>query len=576
MPFRVSPTKLATATGLMLLCQALAATGAAAAAPPGDLVLVSAAAGGEPGNGPSSYGLATSADGRYVAFASMATNLDPGDTDTVVDVFVKDLSTGQVQLASQTAAGVKGTAISERPSISADGQTVAFVSAADNLSPDDTDGYPDVFVKNLRTGDLTVASRTADGIKAATGGESATLSADGSTVAFSSTATNLSPDAVDGSAHVYVKRLDTGTLTPVDGGTITRPDEQHGATAPSLSADGQIVAFTTDAGQLDPADTDQRADIYVRHLGSGELRLASVNAAGVKGNSPSSGPSVSADGTHVAFATGSTNLLPQDTDPSSDVYVKNLADGSLRLASTDGTGTKANQAASYPSLSPDGGYLAFSTDATNLGIDTPPLVKQVYRKNLATGELLPVSVTADGTPGDYLSIEPSIAAAGAVVAFYTPSTNLVPDGGNRVADVIAKVFTAPTPPDSVAPTATLVACPSWLPANQGHRHRRIPGRHGRSQPVELTGSASDDRGLGAVSFSVTDEYREPQPIIDPQDLSGRTSATWQRQLPLDTTVHPGDRARTYTITATVSDLAGNTTTSSTHVIIWRGMRRYNR
>ena len=231
-PFRVSPTKLATATGLMLLCQALAATGAAAATAPGDLVLVSAAAGGEPGNGPSSYGLSTSADGRYVAFASMATNLDPGDTDTVVDVFVKDLSTGQVQLASQTAAGVKGTAISERPSISADGQTVAFVSAADNLSPDDTDGYPDVFVKNLRTGDLTVASRTADGIKAATGGESATVSADGSTVAFSSTATNLSPDAADGGSHVYVKRLDTGTLTLVDGGTITRPDEQHGADAP--------------------------------------------------------------------------------------------------------------------------------------------------------------------------------------------------------------------------------------------------------------------------------------------------------------------------------------------------------
>jgi len=564
-PFRVSPTKLATATGLMLLCQALAATGAAAATAPGDLVLVSAAAGGEPGNGPSSYGLSTSAaDGRYVAFASMATNLDPGDTDTVVDVFVKDLSTGQVQLASQTAAGVKGNAISERPSISADGQTVSFVSAADNLSPDDTDGYPDVFVKNLRTGDLTVASRTADGIKSATGGESATLSADGSTVAFSSTATNLSPDAADGSSHVYVKRLDTGALTLVDGVTIIRPDEQHGADAPSLSADGQIVAFTTDAGQqLDPADTDQRADIYVRDLGSGELRLASVNAAGVKGNSPSSGPSVSADGTHVAFATGSTNLLPEDTDPSSDVYVKNLADGSLRLASIDGTGTKANQAASYPSLSPDGGYLAFSTDATNLGIDTPPLVKQVYRKNLATGELLPVSVTADGTPGDYLSIEPSIAAAGAVVAFYTPSTNLVPDGGNQVADVMAKVFTAPTPPDSVAPTAELVACPTWLPANRG------------SRPVELTGSASDDRGLGTVSFSVTDEYGEPQPTIDPPDLSGRTSATWQRLVPLDTTVHPGDRARTYTITATVSDLAGNTTTSSTHVLIWRGMSGYN-
>jgi len=65
------------------------------------------------------------------------------------------------------------------------------------------------------------------------------------------------------------------------------------------------------------------------------------------------------------------------------------------------------------------------------------------------------------------------------------------------------------------------------------------------------------------------------PRFTPQDLSGQTSATWQRQVPLDTTVHSGDRARTYTITATVSDLAGNTTTSSTHVIICRGMSGYN-
>ena len=289
-----------------------------------------------------------------------------------------------------------------------------------------------------------------------------------------------------------------------------------------------------------------------------------MNAAGVKGNSPSSDPSVSADGTHVAFATGSTNLLPQDTDPSSDVYVKNLADGSLRLASTDGTGTKANQAASYPSLSPDGGYLAFSTDATNLGIDTPPLVKQVYRKNLATGELLPVSVTADGTPGDYLSIEPSIAADGAVVAFYTPSTNLVPDGGNRVADVIAKVFTAPTPPDSVAPTADaggqpdVVAGQPGKPAGAAHRVRQ---RRPRAWHRVVLG---DRRIRRATSRSSTR-----------RTSSGQTSATWQRQVPLDTTVHPGDRARTYTVTATVSDLAGNTTTSSTHVIICRGMSGYN-
>ncbi len=543
------------------------AAGAAADQVQSDLILVSASASGEPGNGSSSYGVSTSADGRYVAFASTATNLDSGDQDTVVDVFVKNLATGDVRLASQRADGIKGNSISNGPSISADGQKMAFVSAADNLSPDDPDGYPDVFVKDLQTGELTLASKTTEGRKADNGVSSPTISDDGSTVAFASKATNLSPDPGDGSSHVYVKRLDTGILTRVDGGTIARPDEQIGARDPSLSADGGVVAFATDAAELDPVDTDQRADVYVRDLGSSAVRLASVNAAGVKGDSPSSEPSLAADGTKVAFETGSTNLVPEDVDPSSDIYLKNLADssGSLMLVSTDGpegTGTKANQAASYPSLSPDGGYVAFSSDATNLGIDTPPLVKQVYRKDLATGALLPVSVTADGTPGDYLSIEPSIATDGAVVAFYSPSTNLVPDGGNRVADVIAKDFAASPPPDpdQVAPTAELAACPSWLPANRGR------------QPVRITGSASDDRGLAGVSFSVTDEYGEDQPVIDAEDLTGQVNSTWKRDVSLDTTLRPGDRARVYTVTETVSDLAGNLTTASTHVLVWSGFR----
>src|SRR5688500_18527696 len=103
-----------------LACQALVMTGASATT--GDLRLLSASASGEPGNGLSSFGLSASANGRYVAFASMAMNLEPSDADDVVDIFVKDLETGEVRLASQTADGVKGNAISSRPSISADGQ----------------------------------------------------------------------------------------------------------------------------------------------------------------------------------------------------------------------------------------------------------------------------------------------------------------------------------------------------------------------------------------------------------------------------------------------------------------------
>lgn len=435
---------LILAAPAVLACQALTVTGAYAASSAGRLVLVSASASGEPGNGLSAFGLSTSADGRYVAFASMATNLDPADPDNIVDIYVKDLLTGAVRLASMSADGVKANSFSERPSISADGQRVAFISAADNLSPDDTDGYFDVFVKDLRTGAVSLASVTEEGRKAAGGSESAALSANGLAVAFASRATNLSPDATDGESHVYVKRLDTGVLAFADGGTIERPDEQTGAYGPSLSADGRIVAFVTDASGLDPADTDRRADVYVRDLDSSAVSLASVNSDGVKGDLPSTGASLSGDGARVAFATASGNLVPQDADDSSDVYVKDFTDGSLRLTSTDAAGTNADRTADQPSLSPDGQYLAFGSDATNLGLDTPPLVKQIYRKDLATGELRPASVAGcRGPAGDYLSIDPSIARGGTVVAFTSPSTNLAPDGGNRIADVFAQIFAPP-------------------------------------------------------------------------------------------------------------------------------------
>src|SRR5664279_1503256 len=114
--FPVPTAKLAVVTGLVLLGQAGMAAVAAAETVPGDLVLVSASTGGEPGNGSSSYGVSTSADGRYVAFASMATNFDTGDQDTVVEVFVKNLGTGELRLASQTADRMKGNSISDGPS----------------------------------------------------------------------------------------------------------------------------------------------------------------------------------------------------------------------------------------------------------------------------------------------------------------------------------------------------------------------------------------------------------------------------------------------------------------------------
>ena len=462
---------------------------------------------------------------------------------------------------SQTADGVKGNAISERPSISADGQQVAFVSAADNLSPDDTDGFPDVFVKDLQTGQAR-PSRPAPptGRRPHGGGSAASLSADGSTVAFASNATNLSPDAADGRSHVYVKNLDSGhadswptaarsIVRTSSSGPTTRRCPRTARWSPSRPTPAVWTRPTPTSAPTSTCGTSQ----------TGQLRLASVNGDGVEGRlarpatrrCPVTAPWSRSRPRRRTWIRGIPTSRPTSTSRTS----RTDRFGSGRPTSH---GVKANQSVGYPSLSADGSYLAFSTDATNLGIDTPPLVKQIYRKNLDSGELEPVSVTADGIPGDYLSIDPSVAGDGSVVAFYSPSTNLVADGGNRVADVMAKVLSAsipPSPSDVVSPTARLQAWPSTLPANRG------------TKPVRLTGTAADEGGIATVTFSVTDEYGEVQPTIDPEDGEGKNSLSWQQVVQLSSDLHQGDCERIYTIAATVSDLAGNVTTTSTQVHI---------
>src|ERR671919_600361 len=153
-----------------------------ALAAPGDITLVSTSDAGVKGNSESSQA-STSADGSKVAFSSQATNLDTADTDAVPDVYVKNLVTGDITLASTSDAGVKGNGGSLAPFLSADGTKVAFYSRATNLDPADTDGILDVYVKDLLTGDITLASTSDAGVKGNNQSGVPSLSADRTKVA---------------------------------------------------------------------------------------------------------------------------------------------------------------------------------------------------------------------------------------------------------------------------------------------------------------------------------------------------------------------------------------------------------
>lgn len=316
------PSSLQRITVLVVL-GSQAVIGRTSLGDPGDLVLASVTEGGVKGNG-NSLEASLSLDGTKVAFASNATNLDPADTDVIADVYVKDLVTGELTLASVNGEGTKGNGASQWPSLSPDGTKVAFESAATNLDPADSDLISDVYVKDLATGELTLASVTRDGTKANVWSQWASLSLDGAKVAFDSAATNLDPaDSDRTDDDVYVKDLVTGELTLASltrGGT--KGDDS--ISFPFLSADGAKVAFSSGASNLDPADSDVSIDVYVKDLVTGELTLASISGEGTKGNDSSQRPSLSADGAKVAFFSASTNLDPADSDDKRDVYVKHL------------------------------------------------------------------------------------------------------------------------------------------------------------------------------------------------------------------------------------------------------------
>ena len=210
-----------------------------------------------------------SSDGRLVAFASTADNLSTVDNNTYSNIFLRDTTAGTTVLVSQSSAGVAGDGDSIRPSISADGRYVAFQSNANSLSPDDTDAVHDIFVRDVLLGTTTLASR-ADGAAGAAGAVASnqpSISADGRSVAFHSSANNLSALDTDALVDVFVRNLDTNTTT-----FASRPSGITGAIAtgsssyPGISGNGYLVTWESIDNDLSPDDVDAVIDSFAREL----------------------------------------------------------------------------------------------------------------------------------------------------------------------------------------------------------------------------------------------------------------------------------------------------------------------
>jgi Tol biopolymer transport system component len=467
-----------------------------------DLVSRATGAAGAKGNGRSSAP-AISDDGRFVAFESESSNLDPDDLDGTMPgggVFVRDLATGTTTLVSRATgiAGVKANDESWAAAISADGRYVAFASAASNLHPEDGDGISDIFVRDLRAHTTTLVSRAAgeSGEKADDGSSYPSITPDGRFVAFSSDASNLDPDDTDATRDVFVRDLRGNTTTLVSRATgIAGAKGNDRSYEPSISADGNVVAFNSQATNVHPDDSDASPDVYVRDLAASTTTLAS-RATGVAGVNAGDAlrPEISANGRVVAFMSQTDRLDPADDgDTDQDVYVRDLDANTTTLVSrADGaTGASADHYSSDPELSADGRLVAFQSEGQNLHPDDGDSRYDVYVRDVAANTTTLVSRDAAGAKGNGYSYHPAISADGRYVTYASAATNLHADDGDATLDVFRRdvlgeprepAGPAPAGPIATQPAAATPAAAAETPAEPAIARLRLASRCVRRTP----------------------------------------------------------------------------------------------
>ncbi|HVM49709.1 MAG TPA: hypothetical protein VMU04_16905 [Candidatus Acidoferrum sp.] len=534
----------------------------------GTTMLVSVSTNGGSANGTSRSAVMTP-DGRYVAFVSEANNLVPGDTNGIPDVFVRDLqaqttvlaSVGATAVASPANSGINLSA-SESPDITPDGRYVAFYSTAGNLVPG-VQTVGDIYVRDLVAGTTIWASSAArtilqsfqtmsgmsnavcfnhaissdgqfvayearqllykgsataglilryglqtgltdllhtngavatgavnDNITQGAGYEDVrslditpdgrfvafiantngnsgattcveiwdaqrgavtlvsgnlsnsvptnsscdwpTLDSTGRFVAFLSSATNIVTNLLAGQYHLYVRDMQAGTTTLVDGDTNSVGSPISPATGPRMSADGRFVAFECPDASLVPNDRNHAYDVFVRDLQTGGLELVSGRDPSMPSLTPNgasilSTASVSTDGRYIAFSSDADNLVPNDANGCSDVFLSDLLLGTNILVSVGTNGLAADGASSEPSISGDGRYVAFNSAADNLVPGDTNRTMDVFLRDLQTSTTVLVSVNSNGHgPGNGSSYSPIMSADGRYVLFHSLAENLAP------------------------------------------------------------------------------------------------------------------------------------------------------
>lgn len=472
--------------------------------------LLSVAASGEQGDG-SSFFAYLSRDGQVAAFESWATNWASSSyANSWTDIFLKDRVTGDIRQITKSYHGGATDEDSFDPVVSADGRYVAFFSYATNLVPDDTnrdlwerDGL-DLFVYDSMGDHLERVSLTADG-QQIDGNSVGTITPDGQIALIISDGNGIIPgeDNSGRRSAIYWREWQTGAMERITSGIDGRfPD----GTFVHVwgSHDGSRVVFSSDSSNLVPGDTNGALDIFLYERSSGSVKRISVAQDGTEANGASGQPQITADGDYVVFRSHASNLVPGDSNDVSDIFRYEVETGQIDRISVGMGGAEANGQSKDPSICDGSRLISFTSDASNLVAGDTNGTSDVFLLDAATGTIDLVSDGFGGEPANGRAHRSFLAPDCGTLAFASEASNLVPGDLNGERDIFADTIEIPPSLTVALTVAPVIGGGEELPvgltlANDGVRpldltmHYTVP--EGTSYvPGSATGGAIFDAG----------------------------------------------------------------------------------
>lgn len=475
-----------------LTCSALATLAASAPALQATTTRLSVSSAGAQGNNVS-FEAWISADGRFVAFQSSATNLVAGDTNASADIFVRDLQTNTTERVSVGTGGLQGDSGSSAPSISTDGRFVAFASISSNFAAGDLNGVPDIFVRDRLTGATECVSVATGGTLGNGDSYYPSISADGRFVAFESYATNLVAGDTNAQPDIFLRDRLLGTTERISVSTTGIQGDWY-STEAVVSADGRFVAFQTGATNLFGGDNNFRADILLRDRTLGTTTCVSNGSVGGFGSGGGVYPSISSDGRFIAYSSDAPDLVGGDTNFTSDVFVHDRLLGTTERVSVSSGGAQADAGSAYVAISADGRFVTFVSYASNLAIGDTNGTADVYWHDRSSGATERSSVSTAGVQNNSVHQYPTVSADGRRVVFESPAATLVAGDTNNAFDVFLRDRGA-QPVHYCTAGTTSNGCNASITANANPSVSL-------AQPCNLTVTNVEGQKLGLVFYGI--------------------------------------------------------------------------